>query len=221
MKNLNLDMIKKQDDNKKLKNTGNILKKLSLLSYKDDDKCFYSLIAKELINIFNNNLLGEIKLKKFNYIYYRINYNNESYLVLKNNIFSDELISIDEFLNQKLVKNENHILPNFISNEDKEKFMKESKKIKELIDRNYNKQELNSDKFLLNLVEKEDEKKLLKYFEKKGYYDISVLDYLNIIMDDYDYDNKYKDDSKKLFKYTFNNYIVEIGMYISDVISKN
>lgn len=189
--------------------------------WKEKTKSFYQIMAKVLKEVFDENLLDGYPLKKFRNEYKKINSQGENILFQRNNLFtlSDEKLDQEEWLNQKLVMIEQRKLPNDLTSKDKEKIFKNlgSDDI-ELINRNYNRQELNSDRFMLSLIEEEKEQ-LLNLLDKYGYYSITVKEYIDrLSKGDYDYNNKYNDKMEKLFKETFNNYILELSVYIANEI---
>ena len=68
---------------------------------------------------------------------------------------------------------------------------------------------------MLTLNEK-DKEILLRIFRRYNYYDINVRKYINVMSNDYDYD--LTEFENKLLKTTYNNYILELGVYISKEI---
>lgn len=186
--------------------------------WKEKTKSFYTVIAKELKQVFHNDLLEGCQFKKFKDQYLRVSTSGEDIIFQKNNLFeqSNKRLEKKEWLNQKLLIIENKKLPEYLRSKDKEKIFKNlgSDDI-ELINRNYNRQELNSDKFALNLIE-EDKERITYLLDKYGYYSISVEEYINLLSTgNYNYHYISDNQLEKRFKDTFNNYILELGVYIA------
>lgn len=193
------------------------------LAFKDKLFSFYEVIAKELLEIFDNNLLEDIELNKFNDNYIRIIIDNNSIYFNKSNLFLNtyELVDVKSFLKQNLIIIENKSLPIFLTSDEKLILFKNlTKEEIEVINRNYNKQELNSNKFLLNL-KKEEEIKLINILTKANYFSMSIYDYVKIMATgDYVIDFDSNDKKIKYFQTTYYNYILEIGTYISNIIER-
>lgn len=185
------------------------------MAYKSKMESFYKMIAKELKELIDSGLLQSLTLCKFHNHYLRATLENKSLCFLKNNIFTqDEKLSVDNWLDQRLVYLENQELPNFLSAKEKEKLIQlVDNDLETIIIKNYSRQELNSDKYLLTLNE-EDKAILLRIFRKYNYYDISVKKYIEIMASNFDYSIESNVENQKI-KTTYNNYILELGAYIS------
>lgn len=193
------------------------------LAFKDKLFSFYEVIAKELLEIFDSGLLEEMELYKFNDNYIKMQIEEKTIYFNKNNLFLNtyELISVNEFLNQDLIILENKNLPPFLTSFEKEDLFKDlnGDEIR-LINRNYNKQELNSNKYILNLSS-EDEIRLINVLTKANYFSISIYNYIkSIATGKYLIGSDSKDYRLKYFKNTYDNYILELGIYISNTIER-
>lgn len=189
--------------------------------WKEKTQSFYKTIAREIKDVFDNKLLNNIELKKFKNKYLRINIDNNSIIFLKNNIFSDDSIKLDydTWIKQKLIIIENKQLPDYLTSKEKEDMFKTlSDNERDILNTSYSRQELNSDRFSLNKGDNNKDK-VLKILNKFNYYDITVEEYLNL-MSEGKYENKNitNDKNISIFKNTFNNYILEIGVYITKEI---
>ena len=220
MSKLNLEIIKDKNNNDYLKDISNNLKMLSYFAYDKKEYSLYQSIAKEIVSLMNNDYFMTLHLKKIKENYYRITTNDKSYLFVKGNIFSEVLIRADEFFDQKLVKLENYELPTMLKEEEKQNIIHTIEDSKALINKNYSRQELNSTDFNLTL-DSNDLPKLFDIFDRMKYYGLTVREYIELIADNYDYKNNYEDNKMKLFKNTFNNYIIELGLYLSKAIEDN
>lgn len=184
---------------------------------------FHEVIAKELLEIFNSDLLDEIEFYKFNSNYIKISIKNKNIYFNKNNMFLNvyETIDMKDFLNQDLIILENKDLPSFLTSEEKkELFRNLSEEEINLVNKNYNKQELNTNKYHLNLYN-EDEIRLINILTKANYFSISIYDYIKYIATgNYLIGINNEDKKIKYFKDTYDNYILEIGIYISNTIEK-
>ena len=171
----------------------------------------------ELKEIIDSGLLNNVSLYKFKNQYMRVTTENTSVCFLKNNIINNEYkIPFTSFLEQKLVYLENHELPKYLTTKEKNELINlVDDDLEEIIIRNYNRQELNSDRYMLTLNEK-DKEILLRIFRRYNYYDINVRKYINVMSNDYDYD--LTEFENKLLKTTYNSYILELGVYISKEI---
>lgn len=193
------------------------------LAWKDKITSFYEVIARELLEIFNENLLEDIGLNEFNQNYIKIQIEDRTIYFNKNNLFlkTYKQINIEEWLSQDLIILENKNLPQYITSIDKEDmsiYLTEEEM--NFINENYSKQELNSNKFRLQ-YNKENEIKLINILTKGNYFSISIYEYIKSIAT-----GKYKcgteSNDKKItyFKSTFDSYILELGLYISNTIEK-
>ncbi len=183
--------------------------------YKSKMESFYKVIARELKELIDSGLLQSLTLYKFHNHYLRVTLQNKSICFLKNNIFTqEEKLNVDNWLDQRLVYLENQELPAFLSTKEKEELIQlVDSDLESIIIRNYSRQELNSDKYLLTLNE-EDKAILLRIFRKYNYYDISVKKYIEIMASNFDYSIESNVENQKI-KTTYNNYILELGAYIS------
>ena len=193
------------------------------LAFKDKLFSFYEVIAKELLEIFDSGLLEKMELYKFNDNYIKMQIEEKTIYFNKNNLFLNtyELISVNEFLNQDLIILENKNLPPFLTSFEKEDLFKDlnGDEIR-LINKNYNKQELNSNKYILNLSS-EDEIRLINVLTKANYFSISIYNYIkSIATGKYLIGSDSKDYRLKYFKNTYDNYILELGIYISNTIER-
>ncbi|MCI8347412.1 MAG: hypothetical protein HFJ12_05670 [Bacilli bacterium] len=183
--------------------------------YKSKMECFYKIIAKELKELIDSGLLQSLTLYKFHNHYLRVTLQNKSLCFLKNNIFTqEEKLSVDNWLDQRFVYLENQELPDFLSTKEKEELIQlVDGDLEAIIIRNYSRQELNSDKYLLTL-NNGDKPVLLRIFRKYNYYDINVRKYIEIMASNFDYSIESNLENKQM-KTTYNNYILELGSYIS------
>lgn len=187
--------------------------------WKEKTKSFYEVIAREVDTFFKDNLIENIELQKFNNKYLRVSTPNNSLIFLKNNLFDMEqknFIDKDKWLKQRLVFLENKELPDYLTGKEKEKMFETlSDDDRDILNRNYNRQELNSDRFILNL-NKEDKFKLIEILTEYDYFSITVLEYIKMLSTGrYNYKNSSNDYTMRTFKKTYNNYILEIGAYIA------
>lgn len=193
------------------------------LAWKDKVISFYQLIAKELLEIFDNNLLGEFLLDKFNKNYVRIFIEDKTLYFNRNNLFLNtyEQIDIKEWLKQELLILENKDLPSYITSNEKEKLFKNMTEEEiALVNKNYSKQELNSDKYMLNLVEGE-ETRLINTLTKADYFSLSIYEYIKLIASgSYEFNTDSEDKGRIYFKKIYNEYILELGIYVSKAIEK-
>ena len=193
------------------------------LAWKDKLFSFYEVIAKELLEIFDNNMLEGITLNKINNNYVKIYINDEMIYYNRNNLFLNtyEKLKISDFLKQDLVVIESKKLPQYLTSKEKENLSRYlSKEEMHIINKNYNKQELNSDKFTLDLVS-HDERELTNLLTKAKFYSQSIYEYLEVIArGNYDYRINTLDDEISSFKTVYNNYILELGAYVSKVIEE-
>ena len=193
------------------------------LAWKEKVISFYEVIAKELLEIFDNNLLDGFLLNKINKNYIRIFIGDKTLYFNRNNLFLNtyEQIEIEKWLEQELLIIENKNLPLYITSKEKEKlFMNMDKEEISLVNKNYSKQELNSDRYILNLI-KGDETKLINTLTKANYFSLSIYEYIKIIASgDYEFETNDTDKGRIYFKKVYNDYILELGAYISKVIEK-
>lgn len=189
--------------------------------WKEKNKSFYKTIAREIKDVLDNNLLENVKLKSIRNKYLRVNIKNNTLIFLKNNIFEldSERLSQKDWINQRLVIIEKSELPTYLTTKEKEEMFKSLlDEEKDILNRNYNRQELNSDRFVQNIKE-EDKEKLLNILNKSNYFNITISEYINLIADgNYEYRNKTGNQNIEIFKNTFNNYILELGAYIASEI---
>lgn len=191
------------------------------LVWKEKVYSFYSVIARELLDLFDNKLLEDLKLCKCNINFKRVYIKDKSIMYNQTNLFLNSVTKLDigNWLNQALLYIDNKTLPSFLTTSEKEKlFSKLDTSEIQLVNQNYNRQELNGDKyFLQNNVENIE---LLNILDKAGYFNMTIYEYLKIIATGkYDYD--IKDITNKSFKMTYNQYILEIGSYIAKEIEKD
>lgn len=189
--------------------------------WKEKTKSFYKTIAREIKDVLDNNLLENVSFKKFRNKYLRINVESNSLIFLKNNIFDieSEKLNQKDWVNQRLVIIEKPELPMYLTSKEKEEMFKTlSDDERDILNANYNRQELNSDRFVQSIIE-EDKDKLLDILNRFNYFDITVSEYINLIADgNYEYRNKTDSKNIEIFKNTFNNYILELGAYIANEI---
>ncbi len=191
--------------------------------WKEKTKSFYKTIAREIKDVLDNNLLEDISLKRFKNKYLRINIEGNSLIFLKNNIIDEvsEGLNQKDWLNQRLVIIENPELPLYLTSREKEEMFKSlSAEERDILNENYNRQELNSDKFVQSINE-EDREKVLEILNKFNYFDVTVEEYLNLISEgNYEYRTNSHSKNIKIFKNTVNNYVLELGAYITNEIEK-
>lgn len=170
------------------------------------------LIAQELLDFFDNEGDGytyPVLVDNF----YRITIDNNKIYFRKNNTFGEETLNKEAFLKQKLIFVENHNIPQFLLEEEKEKMQKLLSPEESIeLNKAYNKQELNSNKYYLDDIYNSLE--LQNILAKTGYYDISIKDYLLNVSNN-DVELKI---SNKLFQDIYVNYILELGSYIAKKI---
>lgn len=170
------------------------------------------LIAQELLDFFDNEGDGytyPVLVDNF----YRITIDNNKIYFRKNNTFGEETLNKEAFLKQKLIFVEKHNIPQFLLEEEKEKMQKLLSPEESIeLNKAYNKQELNSNKYYLDDIYNSLE--LQNILAKTGYYDISIKDYL-LNASNNDVELKI---SNKLFQDIYVNYILELGSYIAKKI---
>lgn len=216
----------KQDDITRLKDLYQVLSiSISLANgmvWKDKTKSFYEVIAKEIKAFFEENLIKNLELQKFKNEYLKITIDNKSLIFLKNNLFRTEdkkYLNQEEWLKQRLVFLEKKELPSYLEEKEKYKMLNDlDDRERKILNDNYNRQELNSNKFSLNLIEK-DKIDLINILTKYNCFSITVEEYIDMLVQGkYDYNNLSDDYIIKVFKNTYNNYILEIGAYIAKCI---
>lgn len=196
----------------KYKNISLCLSLASGYILKDKVNSCIKLIAQELLDFFDNE--GD----EFTYPilvdnFYRITIDNNKIYFRKNNTFGEETLNKEAFLKQKLIFVENHNIPQFLLEEEKEKMQKLLSPEESIeLNKAYNKQELNSNKYYLDDIYNSLE--LQNILAKTGYYDISIKDYLLNVSNN-DVELKI---SNKLFQDIYVNYILELGSYIAKKI---
>ena len=170
------------------------------------------LIAQELLDFFDNEGDGytyPVLVDNF----YRITIDNNKIYFRKNNTFGEETLNKEAFLKQKLIFVEKHNIPQFLLEEEKEKMQKLLSPEESIeLNKAYNKQELNSNKYYIDGIYNSLE--LQNILAKTGYYDISIKDYLLNVSNN-DVELKI---SNKLFQDIYVNYILELGSYIAKKI---
>ena len=196
----------------KYKNISLCLSLASGYILKDKVNSCIKLIAQELLDFFDNEGDGytyPVLVDNF----YRITIDNNKIYFRKNNTFGEETLNKEEFLKQKLIFVENHNIPQFLLEEEKEKMQKLLSPEESIeLNKAYNKQELNSNKYYLDGIYNSLE--LQNILAKTGYYDISIKDYLLNVSNN-DVELKI---SNKLFQDIYINYILELGSYIAKKI---
>ena len=196
----------------KYKNISLCLSLASGYILKDKVNSCIKLIAQELLDFFDNEGDGytyPVLVDNF----YRITIDNNKIYFRKNNTFGEETLNKEEFLKQKLIFVENHNIPQFLLEEEKEKMQKLLSPEESIeLNKAYNKQELNSNKYYLDGIYNSLE--LQNILAKTGYYDISIKDYLLNVSNN-DVELKI---SNKLFQDIYVNYILELGSYIAKKI---
>lgn len=188
------------------------------LAWKDKVLSFSEIIAKELLELFDENLLEDFSLDKFNANYIRINVEEKTIYFNRNNMFLNtyEQISLGEWLKQELVILENKELPLYLTSFEKEDLFKiMSEEEIQLVNRNYSRQELNSNKCMLNLI-KEDETNLINLLTKTKYFSLSIYEYIKMMATgDYSLKTTNSDRAISYFNKVYNDYILELGAYIA------
>lgn len=196
----------------KYKNISLCLSLASGYILKDKVNSCIRLIAQELLDFFDNEGDGytyPVLVDNF----YRITIDNNKIYFRKNNTFGEETLNKEAFLKQKLIFVENHNIPQFLLEEEKEKMQKLLSPEESIeLNKAYNKQELNSNKYYLDDMYNSLE--LQNILAKTGYYDISIKDYLLNVSNN-DVELKI---SNKLFQDIYINYILELGSYIAKKI---
>ena len=196
----------------KYKNISLCLSLASGYILKDKVNSCIKLIAQELLDFFDNEGDGytyPVLVDNF----YRITIDNNKIYFRKNNTFGEETLNKEAFLKQKLIFVENHNIPQFLLEEEKEKMQKLLSPEESIeLNKAYNKQELNSNKYYLDDIYNSLE--LQNILAKTGYYDISIKDYLLNVSNN-DVELKI---SNKLFQDIYVNYILELGSYIAKKI---
>lgn len=188
------------------------------LAWKDKVLSFYEIIAKELLEIFDNHLLDDFVLDKFNTNYIRISIKDKTIYFNRNNLFLNtyEEMNIIKWLQQELVILENKELPLYLTSSEKEDLFKTMTEEEiHLVNRNYNRQELNSDRYMLNLI-KEDETKLINTLTKADYFSLSIYEYIKLMATgEYSFKTTSNDKGMVYFNKVYNEYILELGAYIA------
>lgn len=196
----------------KYKNISLCLSLASGYILKDKVNSCIKLIAQELLDFFDNagdEFTYPILVDNF----YRITIDNNKIYFRKNNTFGEETLNKEAFLKQKLIFVEKHNIPQFLLEEEKEKMQKLLSPEESIeLNKAYNKQELNSNKYYLDGIYNSLE--LQNILAKTGYYDISIKDYLLNVSNN-DVELKI---SNKLFQDIYVNYILELGSYIAKKI---
>ena len=196
----------------KYKNISLCLSLASGYILKDKVNSCIKLIAQELLDFFDNEgneFTYPILVDNF----YRITIDNNKIYFRKNNTFGEETLNKEAFLKQKLIFVEKHNIPQFLLEEEKEKMQKLLSPEESIeLNKAYNKQELNSNKYYLDDIYNSLE--LQNILAKTGYYDISIKDYLLNVSNN-DVELKI---SNKLFQDIYVNYILELGSYIAKKI---
>ena len=196
----------------KYKNISLCLSLASGYILKDKVNSCIKIIAQELLDFFDDEGDGytyPVLVDNF----YRITIDNNKIYFRKNNTFGEETLNKEAFLKQKLIFVENHNIPQFLLEEEKEKMQKLLSPEESIeLNKAYNKQELNSNKYYLDDIYNSLE--LQNILAKTGYYDISIKDYLLNVSNN-DVELKI---SNKLFQYIYVNYILELGSYIAKKI---
>lgn len=196
----------------KYKNISLCLSLASGYILKDKVNSCIKLIAQELLDFFDNEGDGytyPVLVDNF----YRITIDNNKIYFRKNNTFGEETLNKEAFLKQKLIFVEKHNIPQFLLEEEKEKMQKLLSPEESIeLNKAYNKQELNSNKYYLDDIYNSLE--LQNILAKTGYYDISIKDYLLNVSNN-DVELKI---SNKLFQDIYVNYILELGSYIAKKI---
>lgn len=196
----------------KYKNISLCLSLASGYILKDKVNSCIKIIAQELLDFFDDEGDGytyPVLVDNF----YRITIDNNKIYFRKNNTFGEETLNKEAFLKQKLIFVENHNIPQFLLEEEKEKMQKLLSPEESIeLNKAYNKQELNSNKYYLDDIYNSLE--LQNILAKTGYYDISIKDYLLNVSNN-DVELKI---SNKLFQDIYVNYILELGSYIAKKI---
>lgn len=196
----------------KYKNISLCLSLASGYILKDKVNSCIKIIAQELLDFFDDEGDGytyPVLVDNF----YRITIDNNKIYFRKNNTFGEETLNKEAFLKQKLIFVENHNIPQFLLEEEKEKMLKILSPEESIeLNKAYNKQELNSNKYYLDDIYNSLE--LQNILAKTGYYDISIKDYLLNVSNN-DVELKI---SNKLFQDIYVNYILELGSYIAKKI---
>ena len=196
----------------KYKNISLCLSLASGYILKDKVNSCIKLIAQELLDFFDNEGDGytyPVLVDNF----YRITIDNNKIYFRKNNTFGEETLNKEAFLKQKLIFVEKHNIPQFLLEEEKEKMQKLLSPEESIeLNKAYNKQELNSNKYYIDGIYNSLE--LQNILAKTGYYDISIKDYLLNVSNN-DVELKI---SNKLFQDIYVNYILELGSYIAKKI---
>ena len=196
----------------KYKNISLCLSLASGYILKDKVNSCIKLIAQELLDFFDNEgneFTYPILVDNF----YRITIDNNKIYFRKNNTFGEETLNKEAFLKQKLIFVEKHNIPQFLLEEEKEKMQKLLSPEESIeLNKAYNKQELNSNKYYIDGIYNSLE--LQNILAKTGYYDISIKDYL-LNASNNDVELKI---SNKLFQDIYVNYILELGSYIAKKI---
>lgn len=188
------------------------------LVWREKVESFHEVIAKELLEIFNDNLLDNLELNEFNKDYKRTYIKDKTIMYNRNNLFRNtyKKLDISKWLDQVLLYIDNKAIPDYLTVSEKEKIesIVDEDEIY-IINQYYSNQELNKNRYLKdNTVE---HKKVLNILDKAGYFNLTIYEYIKIIATG-KYGYKYKYIVNKFFKITYNNYILEIGSYIAKEI---
>lgn len=225
MRILDVDEISvEKEETKKLEDIRkNILLSTALaggLVWKEKVYSFYSVIARELLDLFDNELLEGIELCKCNINFKRVYIKDKSIMYNQTNLFLNSVTRLDipNFLSQTLLYIDNKTLPSFLTTSEKEKlFSKLDTSEIHFVNQNYNRQELNGDRYFLQNNTENIE--LLNILDKAGYFNMTIYEYIKLVATG-KYDYNVKDMTNTNFKTTYNNYILEIGSYIAKEIEK-
>lgn len=210
--NIFINKEKKEILNDKYRNISLCLSLASGYIWKEKVNSCSKLIAQELLDFFCNDG-DEYTYPVLVDNFYRITIDNNKIYFRKNNTFGEETLNKEAFLKQKLIFVENHNIPQFLLEEEKEKMQKLLSPEESIeLNKAYNKQELNSNKYYLDGIY--NSLGLQNILAKTGYYDISIKDYLlNVSNNDVELRI-----SNKLFQDIYVNYILELGSYIAKKI---
>jgi hypothetical protein len=217
------DLINEKEEDEKLNDIYmNLSLCVSMASgyvWKEKVNSFSKLIAKELLTFFEEEPL-KLKYPTLTNSFYKICFKDSNLCFRKNNLFKNiETLDKKEFLNQKLMYLDKYQLPPFLTNIEKEQISKKiTREEYAILNKNYNRQELNGNRYFLidRVLEKQQ---LLAILKKASFFSMTIEEYLTVLAQG-NKDLKLNV-NEEIFNNTCNNYILELGAYVAKRIKEN
>lgn len=186
--------------------------------WKEKVTSFSKLIAKELLDFFDEEMI-KIEYPSLKNQFYRVKIQENSLCFHKNDLFQEkQKVDKATFLKEKLIYLEKCELPSFLTSNEKDEITKKiTKEEAILLNQNYNRQELNGNRYFLTGKDS-DKEHLLTILKKASFFSMTVEEYLIKLAQG----NKKMniEEGTKLFETTYNNYILELGAYIAKKIKE-